>query len=110
MSKIRICKDPGCENEATASGFCRLHYLRNWKLIKIDEQRKAAEKLNKYIENMASRDPDNYIENIKDDLSSEASIVDVVDDGEETELLFEEAGFDEDIDELLKRLKVESGF
>ena len=45
--KIKICIEEGCKNVQTTKDYCRLHYLKNWKKIKVLQQKKAAERLNK---------------------------------------------------------------
>lgn len=65
---IKLCKEKNCKNEQTTMGYCRLHYLRNWKKIREQHKKKAAESLNKYIDHIMKRNPDNYIEAIKGDL------------------------------------------
>ena len=67
---IKICSEPGCKNAQTAKGYCRLHYLKNWKQIKADEKQKTAERLNKYVEGIVKRSPDKYVDEVKRDLKS----------------------------------------
>ena len=63
MAKIRICKDEDCKNAATTAGFCRLHFLKNWKELKekanegpINEHKKKTQEffLNKVNDQMLS--------------------------------------------------------
>lgn len=113
-TKIRLCKEEGCHNSQTTAGFCRLHYLRNWKQIKTELQRKSAERLNKYVERMTREHPTRLVEEIKKDLRTRA-FERGADDGaaeaaEETPSLFNDAESREEIEQLLKDLKVEKGF
>jgi hypothetical protein len=39
--KIKICKEAGCVSEQTTDGFCRLHYLKNWKIIRTEKKNLA---------------------------------------------------------------------
>ncbi|MBX7149439.1 hypothetical protein K1X76_10205 [bacterium] len=64
----KICKEKECKNEQTTMGYCRLHYLQNWKKIREKQKKKAVENLNKYVDHIMKRNPDSYIETIKHDL------------------------------------------
>lgn len=65
---IKLCREKDCKNEQTTMGFCRLHYLKNWKKIREKQRKKATVSLNKYVEYMMKKHPDDFIENIKGDL------------------------------------------
>lgn len=114
MAKIRICKDEECRNAATTEGYCRLHYLRNWRKIKEEAKKKSTKKLNRYIEYVVKKHPDRYLEIIKKDLRSPTFNRDVEEkfgyDEEETNDIFSEPTYEEEIDKLIKQLKVEKGF
>lgn len=70
MSKrpIKLCKESGCKNIQTTLGFCRFHYLRNWKKIREKQKKKAILSLNKYVDHIMKKNPDSYVETIKQDL------------------------------------------
>lgn len=70
-----------------------------------------AKKLNRYIEYMVAKHPDDYVEAIKKDIRSPESgrLIDVVSDDELT-ALFNEEQIDEEIDKLVRQLKIEKGF
>ena len=114
MSRIRICREEGCHNAATTGGYCRLHYLKYWRHIRDDKRKKAAKKLDRYIESVVAKHPDRYMEVIKKDLRSPnfGRFVDEHFAGEEDDELDleEEEAYDEDIDLLIKQLKIEKGF
>lgn len=114
MAHIKICKEADCQNAATTEGFCRLHYLRNWKRIKDEARRKAARKLNRYIESVIRRHPDRYVEMIKKDLRSPSFDQYVAehfgDEGEAEEIFQDEPTYEEEIERLIKQLKIEKGF
>lgn len=116
MAHIKICKEPDCHNAATTKGFCRLHYLKNWRRLKADEDARAANKLNQYVEGVIRRHPERYLEVIKEDLLNKAVdvMVDEVSEEEdaeaEAEEILHEPTYDEEVDELIKRLKIEKGF
>lgn len=65
---IKLCKEEECRNEQTTLGYCRFHYLRNWKAIRSKTRKKAINTLNKYVEHIMKKHPDNYLEAIKQDL------------------------------------------
>lgn len=74
---------------------------------------KAAEKLNKYIENLCRRHPGRYLEAIKENLRSPQFDQDVERTfgfkGEE-DLIFDEPTYEEEIEKLIEELKIEKGF
>lgn len=114
MTRIKICKESDCHNTATTAGYCRLHYLKNWKSIKTREKQRSADKLNRYIENICQKHPDNYVEIIKKDLRSphfEKYIENTFGyDEEDVEEMFEKETYDEELDELLKQLRIEKDY
>ena len=112
MGRIRICKESGCKDAATTGGYCRLHYLRNWKRIKQTRQRRRARKLEGYIQSVMRRHPKDYIEAIKRDIRS-PGFERRVEEGfgpEEDTSLFGESAYDEEIDDLIRKLKIEKGY
>lgn len=111
-AKIKLCKEVGCHNTQTASGFCRLHYLRNWKRIKTKQRKAAAEKLNKYVERMAQQFPDRYIDEIKKDIRTRAfeHQMDEKGEGDDIFTLFNDPEYSEEIDRMIHDLKIEKEF
>ncbi len=113
MARIRICKEEGCHNSATTEGYCRLHYLRNWKRLRDEKRKRQAKRLNRYIEGVMREHPDRYVEIIKKELRSPDFVrsVDEAAGAERSEeLLFDDATYDEEVDELIRGLKIEKGF
>lgn len=113
MVKIKICREPGCHNSTTTKGYCRLHYLSNWKRLKEESKERAAKKLNRYIEYVMKKHPDRYMEIIKKDLRT-PGFEDYVEDNfgfdEKEPEVQNGQNFDEDLEELIRKLKVEKGF
>lgn len=111
MAHIKICKEAECQNAATTEGYCRLHYLRNWKRIKDESRRKAARRLNKYIEHVVRSHPDRYVEIIKKDLRSsgfDQYISERFGGDEAAPNIFEdEPVYEEEIENLIRHLKIE---
>lgn len=65
------CAEKKCRSEATTSNFCRFHYIAHW-----GPERHAPiweDRLNYYIREITRRYPEEYLEIIKRDLSSEES-------------------------------------
>ncbi len=112
MARIKICREEGCQDAATTGGYCRLHYLRRWKEIRASKKRTAAKKLNRYIERVCRENPDDYAEVIKRDLQN-PDFDSYIEDNfgtEEAELQFDAEASEEEIEEIIRRLKIEEGF
>jgi len=75
-----VCREVACELMATTGGYCRMHYIKNWKRIKRKEIILKEKKLNSYIEELVSKYPDKYIEAIRQDLASEKDFAKVIAD------------------------------
>src|ERR1700745_1070819 len=69
--KKKFCVQPQCKAEAVSHGFCRLHYIANWKHIKFDRHVKAERRLNAYVDRLARKYPKDYLEKIKEGLEDE---------------------------------------
>jgi hypothetical protein len=113
MARIKICKEVGCHDASTTAGYCRLHYLKRWKQIKGEERGVAAKRLNRYIEKICRENPDDYLDVIKRELSRadfEESSVAALDFGDDLNVPSGEQADDEEIERIIKKLKVEEGF
>lgn len=73
-----VCREVACEGLATSGGYCRLHYIKNWKKIKRKEGILREKKLNQYIEELVLKYPDKYIEAIRQDLASDKDFAKVI--------------------------------
>lgn len=73
-----MCREIACESSSSTVGYCRLHYIKNWKKIKRKELILREKKLNQYIEELVSKYPDKYIEAIKQDLADETAFSKVI--------------------------------
>jgi len=73
-----MCREIACESSSSTAGYCRLHYIKNWKKIKRKELILREKKLNQYIEELVSKYPDKYIEAIKQDLADETAFSKVI--------------------------------
>ena len=113
MARIKICKEEECHNSTTTAGYCRLHYLKNWKKIKSSEKRRAAKSLNAYIESVCKRHPDRYVEVIKKDIRSphfEKFVEENFGYENDAQEIFNEPSYDEEVQRLIKELKLEKDF
>jgi hypothetical protein len=69
--KQKFCVQTDCREEAVSHGFCRLHYIANWKHIKFNTKVKAERRLNAYVDRIAKKYPKDYMERIKEGLESD---------------------------------------
>ncbi len=67
----KACTQVKCKAIAETHGYCRLHYFSNWKRIKLNNQLKAEARLNHFVDKLAKKYPDSYIEKIKEGVESE---------------------------------------
>ena len=65
------CKEPGCDNLATTLGYCRLHYIQNWKEIQLKKEILKEGKLQAFIEELVSKYPKNYLQGIISDFQDD---------------------------------------
>lgn len=73
-----LCKFSGCDEIANVEGYCRYHYLLNWKRIQLKKKILSEGKLEKYINELTAKYPDKYIDMLKGDLKSEKDFLSVV--------------------------------
>jgi len=76
-SSGKICAQAKCSGQAETSGYCRLHYLSNWKRIKLNDQLKAEARLNHFVDKLSKKYPDSYIEKIKEGVESEEKFFEI---------------------------------
>lgn len=74
------CAHSGCKKEPSAQGYCRLHYITNWKHIRFKEKVKAERRLNAYVDRISKKYPKDYLEKIKETLEDEAKFKEMVDE------------------------------
>ena len=101
---IKLCKAANCQDTATTSGYCRIHYLKLWQKIKEEEKtekkrgRKRGRKPKAEKEQIKQFDAD-------DDLEARAELLDVeVEPGSQLE---EDLKYDINIDDILKNIEIE---
>lgn len=100
-----VCREVACEGLATTAGYCRMHYIKNWKKIKRKELILKEKKLNQYIEELVAKYPDKYIEAIRQDLANDKDFAKVIHDLDLDESIddFEMEG--ESVDTLIDSIK-----
>lgn len=112
MAKIKICKEPNCNNSQTTMGYCRFHYLKNWRTIKAKQQKGAAKRLNKFIEEIVAKNPDRYVEVLKKEIRSnrlDKLTPDdyCLDDMDDIYKLFTDVDYEDEVEKLINELKFE---
>lgn len=100
-----ICREVACESLSTTSGYCRLHYIKNWKKIKLKGQILSQGKLNIFIEELVGKYPEKYIEAIKHDLAHDKEFMKVVQDLELGESVEEFESDSENADVLIDSIR-----
>ncbi|MCY4643398.1 MAG: hypothetical protein OXB88_02170 [Bacteriovoracales bacterium] len=73
VSENEDCLEKGCDNLATTLGYCRFHYIKNWKEIKVKQQILESGKLVALIEELIEKFSLEYVESILSDLQDEKS-------------------------------------
>ncbi|HXH76055.1 MAG TPA: hypothetical protein VNJ08_13880 [Bacteriovoracaceae bacterium] len=94
------CIEKGCDNIRTTQSYCRLHYLRNWKVVQKKRDILKEGKLQEYIEELISKYPTKYIEALLSDLSDDKEFYRVLNELNITsEFDFEEDEFENAVDD-----------
>ena len=114
--KIKRCIEAGCKNVQTSKDYCRLHYLKNWKRIREITQKKAADRLNKYVEGICKKYPDKYIDMIRREIrNGRGEQVRAADEGmggDAPDTNVDDFSFqdDESLDKLLSHIKIDKDY
>jgi hypothetical protein len=98
-AKKRFCMQTECKAESVSHGYCRLHYISNWKHIKFDRHVKAERRLNAYVDRLAKKYPKDFVEKIKEGLEDEDKFRQTVEELD----LESENGFRETENEFLEK-------
>jgi hypothetical protein len=102
------CREPGCDHDFTMLGYCRLHYIKNWRRIKRKEAILASGQLNNYVEELVNKYPDKYLDVIRQDLASEKEWAKVVVDLE-LENAEEDGSGEDEIDSVAEGVRPVAG-
>ncbi|MBI3019592.1 MAG: hypothetical protein HYY61_06870 [Deltaproteobacteria bacterium] len=70
---LKKCHYKACAHSATTGKFCRLHYMMTWQKTKKLSLETKEKMLDRYIKAITKKYPDDYLEVLKKDLSSEES-------------------------------------
>ncbi len=100
-----VCREVACEGLATTSGYCRLHYIKNWKRIKRKELILKEKKLNRFIEELVAKYPDKYIEVIRQDLTNDKDFNQVISDLDIDESPDDVEGDGENVEAIIDNIK-----
>ena len=76
----KYCTQPDCKEVASSRGYCRLHYLANWKHIKFSRQVNAERRLNAFVDKLTKKYPKDYLEKIKEGLENEEKFLKTVEE------------------------------
>lgn len=68
---IKYCAEDGCKLTAAQEGYCRLHYIKNFRDLKNAHQKRAERRLNAYVDRLAKKYPNDYLERIKEGIENE---------------------------------------
>lgn len=92
---------------ATISGFCRLHYLSNWKTLKQKEARKKGKDLKSYLVELSSRFPEEFFERLKSEIEEMGTEAASSNDGDDRSPFDSSDNSDDDLDTIIKGIRVE---
>src|SRR3989442_11780958 len=103
--RVRVCKQDGCNDPQTTQGYCRLHYLANWRALREEKAKRAQKNLDRYVERMAGAKKPNPEEQEEGAAGGEQKTEEAVfeeDFGEFVDVLSRE----ENLDKILNGIKV----
>ncbi len=106
--KLKICKENDCSNSPTTAGYCRLHYLKNWRSLKVEKKKKEAKSLDRYIDNVLRNSPDEAGSG-RNELGFERS-GDEVYYGDSVREVILSLGYREDLDMMIDSIKIDEDF
>ncbi len=102
-----VCREVACEGLGTTAGYCRLHYIKNWRKIKRKEVILKEGKLNIYIEELVAKYPEKYLEAIRSDLTNDKEFANVIHDLDLDESIDDFEGEGSDSDTVIDTIKRE---
>ncbi|MBI2027402.1 MAG: hypothetical protein HYS98_06345 [Deltaproteobacteria bacterium] len=100
---ILYCLEEECGQKASMEGYCRLHYLKNWKSIQLQKKLKKERKLNEYVDHIVHKYPHDYLRVIREDLASDKDLTDLLSEATSDTAHLEE--FDDETQEILQEIK-----
>ncbi|MBN8554078.1 MAG: hypothetical protein J0L93_01405 [Deltaproteobacteria bacterium] len=106
-NQIVICKNPGCHDIATTLSFCRFHYLSSWRKLKTKEAKKKGQELKIYLKDMGRKFPEEFLEKLKAEIEDMSEKEAAGESSDDDKGLFDQMDGEEDLDTIIKGLKVE---
>jgi len=108
-NKIIICKQGGCHDISTTHGYCRFHYLASWRSLKSKEAKRHGQELKLYLAELSRKFPEEFLERLKGEVEDliEKEKIEESDDSTDRSMFDSAEGGDEDMDTIIKGLKVE---
>jgi len=93
------CQEPGCRSLATAQGYCRLHYIKNWKFLRSREQRAVRRQRSEFDDALLHRVPVDYEDRVDRVRPAPQRSLDleISRAREDVEEMFREMGFEDEI-------------
>ena len=67
------CTHTGCKQPGMIDGYCRLHYMMAYQATKLQGRKEAQGRLKGMIQDLSENYPDEYMDLLKSDLSSDAT-------------------------------------
>lgn len=109
---VKLCQEKDCKNEQTTVGYCRIHYLKNWKKIREKQKKKAVINLNKYVEHIMRKHPDNYVETLKHDLHNTERLQKRADRYSDDDFhdVLEDVDMGQEVKHIVENLKVDESY
>ena len=104
-NQIIICRQTGCHDISTTQGYCRIHYLFSWKKLKTKEAKKKGQELEAYLEEVGRKFPEEFLEKLRADVDEMIEKAKAEDSDDEPAI--EALDGDEDLDTIIKGLRVE---
>jgi len=107
-NRIVICKNTGCNDVSTSHEFCRLHYLANWKKLKLKEAKNQGLGLDIYLKELSARFPEEFFEKLRADVEEMAAegITETEEPADGMGRSFDVES-DEDMDDIMKGIRIE---
>jgi hypothetical protein len=106
-NQIVICKNAGCHDIATTMSFCRFHYLASWRKLKTKEAKRKGQELKIYLKDLGRKFPEEFLEKLKAEIEDMSEKEAASESAEEDKGLFDQMDGEEDLDTIIKGLKVE---
>ncbi len=103
---IKLCIEPGCSNQQTTLGYCRVCYFKNWKLIKKLESKIDGD-IGEYLSKMADKHPDDLDDVLREEVGVSLTNEEVPDFEESFTEYLDGLNTDEGFEEVISTLTLE---